>query len=356
MQPTRTLLAEHKKNLLICLDAFGTLFAPKEPISVTYAHAAFRHGLPTGGAKDADEVMKNFKRAFKGETRRNSNYGRSTGMGAERWWSNVSVTCTVKISLVRTKTTGYNDNNDPLQRKLLQIHFVTRTDVPEVINHTFQPFLRPKEKVPRALITELYQKFATKEAYYLFPDVKDFFLELHKYKITRPTDLIKWPYEKVIVGVITNSDNRVPGILQSFGLEVASRRFGLVTSTDAEYDSEKDVDFVVMSYDVGHEKPDRQIFNAATSMLTETLVSGNEGLKADDFEKLYVGDDLEKDFDGARAAGWEAVLLDRSGMTDKAKNFQLGPWGLKDRSGSERKVLAAKSLLDLYQWRATVTP
>jgi hypothetical protein len=91
MQPTRALLAEQKKNLLICLDAFGTLFTPKEPISVTYARAALRHGLPIDGAKDADRVMHCFRSAFKGETHRNPNYGRSTGMGAERWWSNVSV-------------------------------------------------------------------------------------------------------------------------------------------------------------------------------------------------------------------------------------------------------------------------
>lgn len=226
------------------------------------------------------------------------------------------------------------------------------TDMPEVINHTFQPFLEPKERVPRALSTELYQKFATKEAYSLYPDVKDFFLELQKYKISRPTKLIQWPYEKVIIGVITNSDNRVPGILQSFGLEVASRRFDTTTKFDADYDPDKDIDFVVMSYDVGHEKPDRRIFDAATSILSETLASDKKGSKAEDFEKLYVGDDLENDWDGAKAAGWAAVLLDRSGMTDRAKRFQIGGWGMEDRSGSNRRVLLAKSLLDVFQWRS----
>ncbi|KAH7400909.1 hypothetical protein DE146DRAFT_677586 [Phaeosphaeria sp. MPI-PUGE-AT-0046c] len=227
MQSNRALSSSNKKNLLICLDAFDTLFTPKEPISVTYAQSAFRHGLPTSGEENANKIMKSFKSAFKGEAQRNPNYGRSSGMGAERWWSNV-------------------------------------------INHTFQPFIEPKEKVPRALITELYHKFATKEAYCLYPDVKDFFSELRKYRKSRPTKLIQWPYEKIIVGIITNSDNRVPGILQSFGLEVAPRHVGTTTKTDADCDTEKDIEFVVMSYDVGHEKPDCRIFDAATQERAET--------------------------------------------------------------------------------------
>ena len=91
MQPTRILRTEHKKNLLLCLDAFGTLFTPREPISVTYARVAHRHGLPTATADAADEVMRNFKHAFKGESQRYPNYGKSVGMGAEKWWSNVSL-------------------------------------------------------------------------------------------------------------------------------------------------------------------------------------------------------------------------------------------------------------------------
>lgn len=221
----------------------------------------------------------------------------------------------------------------------------------EVINNTFQPFLVPTEQVPRALSKELYQKFATNEAYRLYPDVKEFFLELQKFKASPPTNLLRWPYKRVIVGIVTNSDNRVPDILQSFGLEVAERRFGTTPETNAEYHSSEDIDFVVTSYDVGHEKPDRRIFDAATSMLTETLASDGEGLHIEGFDRLYVGDDLEKDFDGARAAGWTSVLLDRTGMTNRAKAFRLGQWGMKDGSGTERKVLVAKSLLDLGLWQ-----
>ncbi len=33
----------------------------------------------------------------------------------------------------------------------------------------------------------------------------------------------------------------------------------------------------------------------------------------------HVGDDLEKDYFGAKRAGWKAILLDREGMFDKSK-------------------------------------
>jgi hypothetical protein len=88
MQTTRG--APAKSNLLLCLDAFGTLFKPTRPIAATYAEAGARHGLPTGGAAGAEAVQQRFKKAFKGESSRNPIYGKATGLGAEKWWSNVS--------------------------------------------------------------------------------------------------------------------------------------------------------------------------------------------------------------------------------------------------------------------------
>jgi hypothetical protein len=79
-----------KKNLLLCLDAFGTLFKPTKPIGALYAEVAARHGVPTGGSDGAREVGDRFKAAFKGETKRHPNYGKATGLGAEKWWANVS--------------------------------------------------------------------------------------------------------------------------------------------------------------------------------------------------------------------------------------------------------------------------
>lgn len=77
-----------------------------------------------------------------------------------------------------------------------------------------------------------------------------------------------------------------------------------------------DIDFVALSYDVGAEKPDRKMFDAAREL-------GGE-LEPD--ECLHVGDDLVKDVQAAEAAGWHSVIVDRS---REKKNSLTGESGLK---------------------------
>jgi hypothetical protein len=180
--------------------------------------------------------------------------------------------------------------------------------------------------------------------------VKPFFERLH-----RDTS---WPYKKTIVGVITNSDDRVPGILRSLGLRVQTR-VDTISPCFYTFFETDDISFVVLSYDVGHEKPHQYIFDAASSLLKETLATSArnryEGLTEADFDKLHVGDDLQKDYDGARAAGWHAVLLDRSGIMGKAQGLHVARVDMKDKPGNETEVLVAKTLHDLHKWRPSMT-
>jgi FMN phosphatase YigB (HAD superfamily) len=207
------------------------------------------------------------------------------------------------------------------------------------------------EKVPPALITDLYQSFSSKEPYTLYPDVQKFFLELQKYKIAGKANDLPWPFKRIVVGIVSNSDDRVPGILQSLGLQVGSRRAGTSSNVETHSSFGNDIDFVVLSYDVGHEKPDHRTFEAATSLLSEMPADDGGQLNPDDFEKLYVGDELKKDYEGARRVGWHSVLLDRNGVMDRARGFRFGRVGLEDENGSEHKVLMARSLLDLELWQ-----
>lgn len=66
-----------------------------------------------------------------------------------------------------------------------------------------------------------------------------------------------------------------------------------------------DIDFVALSYDVGVEKPDRKIFDAARDL----GVMGND---LEPGECLHVGDDFLKDVQAAEAAGWRSLRVDRS--------------------------------------------
>jgi hypothetical protein len=168
MSATKTLA--QKKNLLLCLDAFGTLFTPCLPIPVAYAHAAASHGINIGDPNNPTEVSSRFKSAFKTASQENPNYGKATGMGAEKWWASI-------------------------------------------IENTFTPFLRPNQTFPHALTQELLHTYSSSKGYDLYPDVRPFFNMLrfaNKRAKQNRTPLGLWPWDQTIVGIITNSDNRVP--------------------------------------------------------------------------------------------------------------------------------------------------
>ena len=119
--------------------------------------------------------------------------------------------------------------------------------------------------------------------------------------------------------MITNSDDRVPDVLTSLGLKVGPLRFGGSMPEGEEAKGEGfDVDFTVMSYDVGHEKPDRRIFEAAEEMLEVSMRgAADEALHIGDWRRVYVGDEYDKDVVGAVGAGWNAVLIDHGASIRK---------------------------------------
>lgn len=88
------------------------------------------------------------------------------------------------------------------------------------------------------------------------------------------------------LGLISNWDRRLDGILAELGL---SGR----------------LDSVVISHQVGAEKPDPAIFRRAIELCG--LAPG---------QALHVGDSLEEDVAGARAAGIQAVWLRRGGAEE----------------------------------------
>jgi hypothetical protein len=124
---------------------------------------------------------------------------------------------------------------------------------------------------------------------------------------------------RVIIGVITNSDNRTASILTSLGVRVSPLHYGeeRLEQSLADSRNEFDVDFTVLSYDVGAEKPDGRIFAAAEEMLgtllrrEDSVGSSSSDASAEAWSKVYVGDEYEKDVVGATRAGWKAVLVER---------------------------------------------
>jgi putative hydrolase of the HAD superfamily len=99
----------------------------------------------------------------------------------------------------------------------------------------------------------------------------------------------------------------VPAVLEA--LRAAGARPGFVSNWDVSLHHVLDrtrlrdlVDAVVISAELGAAKPDPAIFRAALERLGATAG-----------EAMHVGDSMEHDVAGARAAGLDAVLVARDG-------------------------------------------
>ncbi|KHN99732.1 haloacid dehalogenase [Metarhizium album ARSEF 1941] len=248
----------NKRNLLLCFDAFGTLFTPKSSVARQYVQVASQCGITS---LTQDELQPHLLAAIHQERRRNPNYGKDTGLGATRWWTNV-------------------------------------------IQATFKPLIPDGQPLPPTLVPELMRRFASSQGYDAVPNLIPTIRAFRQEKARRG-------FEQLVIGVVSNSDDRVPGILSSFGLSVSPLRYG---TPGAPPEKEYDIDFHCMSYDVGVEKPDARIFRAAETMLSR-VIAGRAGrapspAELGRWQKVHVGDEYAKDVVGAARAGWKPVLLD----------------------------------------------
>ncbi len=113
----------------------------------------------------------------------------------------------------------------------------------------------------------LHREFGTPERFRMFPEV--------------PTLLEEIRGKGVRIGLISNWDSRLEGILDGTGL--------------SEF-----LDTVVISSLVGYSKPHRRIFEIALE---------KQDLTAE--EAVHVGDSYRDDIEGAKGVGMPAVLVDR---------------------------------------------
>jgi putative hydrolase of the HAD superfamily len=125
-----------------------------------------------------------------------------------------------------------------------------------------------------AIFADLWNHFADARNWRLFDDVPDVWRRLSATDIT--------------LGVASNFDDRLAAVCQ--GLPPLDRDPQLFVSSQ-----------------VGFRKPGRGFFAAI-----ETALS----LRPD--ELLLVGDDVTNDFEAAKAAGWQAILLDRTNSAPTA--------------------------------------
>ncbi|KAL4906645.1 hypothetical protein BDW74DRAFT_150897 [Aspergillus multicolor] len=266
------------RPLLLTLDAFNTLITPRLPIPSQYASSAAKHNIHVS----ASTLQPAFRASFKALSASHPNYGRELALrgeyaGPRQWWGDVIRGC--------------------FRRALKE---------------SGNPELSGKMQVPDALVEDLLERFASRRGYSLFDDVGPFLKNVRAQR------------RKVVIGVVSNSDDRISSVLDSLGVSIRDARAGeektksgddlpgfeeereAKTSQDSQQ-QQKDIDFILTSYQVGAEKPDPLIWDVATR--TANQLAGEAG--AEGWERIHIGDDYGKDYHGAGDAGWGAYYLAR---------------------------------------------
>lgn len=230
---------------VVTLDATGTLFRPRESIGRTYVHGweqVAREKLPSERRDAAEKAINaRFPAAFRSLSASDPNFGAgSDSTSAFPWW------------------------------KRLVLDVVNDRDV------------FPSAPLPRELedpfARALYEQFASAGAWKVYDDVL-------------PT-LDRLKDQGVALGVISNFDERLAGVLRGHGLD---SYFDVVTT----------------SFQHGLAKPHASIFEATFDALMEASGSHRTGDSERYDTCLHIGDHRVKDYDGARAAGASARLLVR---------------------------------------------
>jgi len=206
----------------VTFDAAGTLFEVAEPVGATYARVAAAHGIRLAAA----EVERRFRAALAAAPPLAFPGASPVRLGDHEraWWYAV-----VRRAYGASATSPHFD----------------------------------------ACFAELFDVYARAAAWRVFPDV--------------PGSLHALRARGLRVGVVSNFDSRLVGLLEQLGLAPL-------------------VDRTVHSTRLGVAKPDPAIFHLALEAL---------GVSA--AEALHAGDEVVADVEGARAAGLRAVLVDRAG-------------------------------------------
>ncbi|PYH49001.1 uncharacterized protein BP01DRAFT_353319 [Aspergillus saccharolyticus JOP 1030-1] len=288
-------ISNNPRTLLLTIDAFGTIFHPRKPVPQQYACAAHQFGL-SRSTVTSDRLQSAFKTVFKAQSKARPNYGRADALrgeygGPRQWWEEV-----IRGSFAR----------------VLKSSPAASSPTPSTAN-----------TLPDGLVQHLLHRFACRDGYVLDANADAFFTRLRHIKSTK-TRL--GPFDRVVVGVVSNSDDRVPAVLESLGLSVGMCRADEdVSSTqlpgfemrdrphsrkpaDNYGDGEiHDLDLVITSYEAVAEKPSPIIFEVARRQAMK-LVGAIDSDRSN-WECIHVGDDYDKDYRAAIDVGWKAFYI-----------------------------------------------
>ncbi|KAJ5711745.1 hypothetical protein N7488_005901 [Penicillium malachiteum] len=281
-------------TLLLTFDAFDTLFTPRPPVPEQYASVAHEFGL-SRTAITPQKLKAAFKDTFRSQLAQYPNYGRADVLcgkygGPRQWWEEV-----IRNTFAQTLSTLNSSDIQP--------------------------------QLPIGLVENLLGRFAGAGGYSLYEDVAPFFARMRELKASE-----LGRFDRVVIGVISNSDDRVPAVLKDLGLRVGDlradqdlssmtlpgfeQRDDAATSRYTGLQPDHDIDMVITSYEAGEEKPNRLIFDVAKRQ-ARILARQSSVSEDEPWTRVHVGDDYNKDYIAARDAGWQSYLLPRGNVQEQ---------------------------------------
>jgi len=182
-----------------------------------------------------EQLNSAFKISFQEISMLYPNFG-SNKMSSREWWNQVVASCFEKAGVKASPLPSSN-----------------REDTSRILK----------------LADNLYDLFSGNTCYQCFPETKIVLRNLHG--------------RNVKLGVISNSDERLHGVIRKMNLH-------------------QFFDFVITSKEIGFQKPYKEIFQKALEIAS-----------VEPWEALHVGDSECADYNGAKKAGMHALLLSRDG-------------------------------------------
>ena len=176
----------------------------------------------------------------------------------------------------------------------------------------------------------MLDRFAGAEGYELYEDVAPFLVRMRELRA-----LSGGPFQHIVVGVISNSDDRVPDMLKALGLRVGYLRAdqdsssmalpgfedrGGVSKSGRVEDNgpasntcalQIDLDLDMVSFEAGEEKRSRFIFDVAereARLLLQGSAGGERSHDDEPWTRIHVGDDYEQRC-CTRCRRWQSYLV-----------------------------------------------
>ena len=238
----------------ISFDVTGTLLATKEPVVKSYHDAALWARLPNPPTQD--ELKAAFKIAFRERSIESPCFGGVEGISGREWWQT-----TIRRVLYHCKD---GDEN----------------------YYTEQEFQRYFRRV--------YQHFGSPSGYMVLEDAQSLLDSIHAAAAAAAAAATSANDEEkhdLLLGITSNTPIR--------------HMESVLPMLDSFHDN---FSWFSCSQEVGHEKPSQEIFEDALQKARFWL--GDPNLSKD--EILHIGDSHACDYCGAKAYGFQALLLDRS--------------------------------------------